>query len=127
MAGYKNTVEENVLDYVLTNESNTADGVFYLGFYLSDPTDTTLGAEVSGGSYVRQSITLARTGQVLNNTNEITFPEATADWGTIVAFALSKTVNGADQVMYGSLSPSKTVVAGEALKIEIGEFSQTID
>jgi len=128
MAGYKNSTEENVLDYVLANESPTGDGVFYLGLYLSDPTDTVTGSEVSGGAYARQPITLARTDQTLSNTNAITFPEATADWGTVVAFALSKTVSGStDQVMYGALSPSKVVVKGETLTIAIGQFTQTID
>ena len=127
MAGYKNTTEENVLDFVLTNESPTGDGVFYLGLYLSDPTDNTEGSEVSGGSYVRQSITLVRTDQTLSNTNAITFPEATADWGTVVAFALSTAATGGTQIMYGSLSPSKTVVNGETLTIAAGQFTQTID
>jgi hypothetical protein len=127
MAGYKNTTEENVLDFVLANESPTGDGVFYLGLYNSDPTDSTTGSEVTGGSYVRQPITLSRTNQTLSNTNTITFPEATANWGTVVAFALSTAASGGTQIMYGSLSPSKTVVTGETLTIAIGQFTQTID
>ncbi len=130
MAGYKNSTEENVLDYVLANESPTADGVFYLALYLSDPTDSTDGAEVeTTGSYARQSITLARTNQTLSNTNQLIYPEATVDWGTIVAFAICKggTRGASDQVMYGSLSASKTIAIGEQLIVEIGEFTQTID
>jgi len=131
MAGYKNLVEENVLDFVLSTESPTADGVFYLGMYLSVPTDNTTGAEVSIAStgYVRQAINLTRTNQVLSNTNLITFPQATADWGTAIAFAIHKTEAGVtdDQVMYGTLDASKTVVTGEQIIIEIGQFTQTID
>lgn len=133
MAGYKNTTEENVLDFVLANEKDPGEAVgdFYLGFYLSDPTDNTTGAEVSttGTAYVRQLISLARTGQTLSNTNQILFPTATADWGTLVAFAIHKTEAGVtnDQVMYGSLDASKTTVTGEQLVIEPGQFTQTID
>lgn len=126
MAGLKNNVEENVLDYILTNESPD-----YLGLYLSDPSDSLPGAEVTTGSYARQAITLVRdtNTQVLYNSNTITFPQATASWGTVVAFAVcvSGTTSTDDQVMYGSLTASKTVVAGETLVIDPGEFTMTID
>ena len=133
MAGYKNITEENVLDYVLNNEKDPGEavGVFYLGMYLTDPSHNTNGVEVTttGTAYARQQVTLTRTGQVLSNTNQLTFPEALADWGTVVAFAIHKTVAGVtdDQVMYGSLDASKTVVTGEQILIEIGQFTQTID
>ncbi|NRA42732.1 MAG: hypothetical protein HRU21_10575 [Pseudomonadales bacterium] len=129
MAGYKDLVEQDVVDMLIgvtPTSGITYSNTYLLGFYLSDPTDSTTGAEVTGGSYARQSITVSRSGNTLVNTNTITFPEATADWGTIVAFALIDSVSG-EQVMYGPLTPSKAVVTGETLTIKPGQFIQTVD
>ncbi len=122
MAGYKDTVEASILDYVLANESPD-----FISFYLTVPTDIVDGAEVSGGAYARQAITLTRTGQTVSNTNTITFPTATADWGTVVGFAINTLVTGGTQVMYGTLSPSKVILTGETITIEPGQFVHTLD
>jgi hypothetical protein len=122
MSGLKDSVEEAVLDYILGNENPS-----YIALFLTAPTDSTLGAEVSGGAYARQAITLTRTAQTLSNTNTITFPEATVDWGTVVAFAITTAVTAGTQVIYGNLPVSKTIVKDEEITIEIGEFTWTID
>lgn len=53
------------------------------------------GTEVSTGSYARVAATFAApSGGTMVNTGEITFPTATADWGTITEIALYTASSG---------------------------------
>lgn len=63
-----------------------------IGLYTTAPTDAAGGTEVSGGSYARVLATglwnaSASSAPVsTSNSGNITFPAATADWGTVTAF-----------------------------------------
>ena len=135
MAGYKRLVEQDSADIILgiaPTSGITYSDTYFLGLYLSDPTNTTTGGEVTAASYARQSMTLVRSADgsvnpILTNTNTVTFPQALEDWGTVVAFAPSDALTLGEQIMYGSLAASKDIVTGEQMIIGIGEFVQTID
>jgi hypothetical protein len=62
----------------------------FVSLHTSDPSDSGA-SEVSGGSYVRQSVTFTNAGTnptVASNNAVIQFPTATADWGVINHFGL---------------------------------------
>jgi len=90
-------------------------------------------SEVSGGAYARQAAGLsAAAGGLSSNAAEITFPTATAGWGTVTHVALvshqSNTNWGTDVhvLMWSPLDASKTIASGDIFKINTGDLDVTV-
>jgi hypothetical protein len=132
MAGLKVTYEQNVLNKVFRNTDFTSPATLYVGLYTTAPTDSTEGTEVSGGAYARQTITFgAPTGgapsQIVNSA-QVLFPEATANWGTIVAVALHSSATGTgNQVLWANVTTSKAINSGDQAAINASAFTITMD
>lgn len=80
-------LEAAILDHRL-GTPYTADDPLYIAAFTVAPTDAGGGTEVAGGAYARVAVALAnlsRSGSTISNDNIEEFPEATADWGTVVA------------------------------------------
>lgn len=93
MAGKSATQREVTLDFWLRGVAPSADSSLWLALYTTPPNKDGGGVEVSVGSYVPQEIIVTSaswddTTGTRTNANDITFPQATANWGTIVACAL---------------------------------------
>jgi hypothetical protein len=95
MSGMSDYWARKVLDHTTGKTSIGSLPTIYVALFTAAPTDAGGGTEVSGGSYAR----VATSGTTWNaaagsapastsNANSITFPTATADWGTVVAFGL---------------------------------------
>lgn len=108
-----------------------APATVYVALFTSAPTarDGTGAVEVSGGAYARQAIAssgwgavstsgsgLSAVEQILQSAN-VTFPAATANWGTIVGAALYDAVAGGNILDYGDLSSSQVVNSGNTFQI----------
>jgi len=128
MAEFTNYLENKLLDHVLNNASFTSPTTVYVGLFTATPTDTTSGTEVSGGSYARQvlSVTTASSGVVTSDA-DITFPQATANWGTIVALGIHDALSSGNLLMYTDLTTTKTIDAGDILKVSSGSLTVTLD
>lgn len=96
MAGGKtDALENSALDYELRAVAWTP-GDKYAGLFTVSPTADagTGGTEVSGGAYARQQITratgswAASSAGTTSNSNAITFPVATANWGRVLTLGL---------------------------------------
>jgi hypothetical protein len=73
--------------------------------------------EVSGGSYARQLAGLsAASGGLSSNAADITFPQATADWGVITHCALMDAITNGHVLMWTELDASKTINNGDTFK-----------
>jgi hypothetical protein len=84
--------------------------------------------EVSGGSYARQLAGLtAASGGASSNGADITFPQATADWGLITHCALMDAVTAGHVLMWTPLDASKQVNNGDTFKINAGDLDVTAD
>ena len=84
-----NYLETQLLNHVLRNTPYSGPTTVYVGLFTSAPGEAAGGTEVSGGSYARQAVTFsAPAPDSCSNTADVLFPLATADWGTIVAFAI---------------------------------------
>lgn len=87
----------------------------------------TLTNEVTDGAYARQLAGLgAPTDGAASNSGDITFPQATADWGTIQFAALMDAVSAGNVLMYSELDQNKTVNNGDTFKINAGDLDVTI-
>ena len=128
MAEFTNYLEDKLLDHVLNNTSFTSPTTVYVGLFTTAPTDSTAGTEVSGGSYARQvlSVSTASSG-VVTSDSDVTFPQATASWGTIVALGVHDADTSGNLLMYTDLTTSKTIDEGDILKVSSGSLTVTLD
>lgn len=128
MAEFTNYLENKLLDHVLNNTSYTSPTTTFVGLFTAAPTDTASGTEVSGGSYARQvlSVSTASDG-VVTSDSDITFPQATGNWGTIVAIGVHDALSSGNLLMYTDLTTSKTIETGDILKISSGSLTVSLD
>ena len=128
MAELSNYLENKLLDHVLRNVSYTSPTTVYVGLFTTDPTDAGSGSEVSGGSYARQilSVTTATAG-IVTSSADVTFPQATAQWGTISHIGLLDAVSSGNLLMHTPLTTSRTVEVGDVLKISTGSLTASLD
>ena len=134
MAGSKSDfLELEVLDHVLGNAAYTAPGSVYIALFTADPSDAGGGTEATGGSYARATVTNnatnwpnAAAGAKANGT-EITFAEATADWGTITAFGIFDAASAGNLLYWAELTTDKAVNNGDTAKFAVGDLDITED
>lgn len=128
MAEFSDYLENKLLDHVLRNVSYTSPTTTYVGLFTAAPTDTTSGTEVSGGSYARQplSVTTASAG-IVTSSGDVTFPQATANWGTISHIGILDALTSGNLLMYTPLTTSKTIETGDILKVSSGNLTVTLD
>ena len=128
MAELSNYLENKILDHVLRNTSYTSPTTVYVGLYTSDPADDNSGTEVTGGSYARQilSVTTATAG-IVTSSADVTFPQATAAWGTISHIGLLDAISSGNLLMHTALTTSRDVEVGDVLKIATGSLTASLD
>lgn len=88
--------------------------------------------EPSGGGYARVQVANtadnfpdASSGQKKNGAT-ITFPEATGNWGTVTHFVIYDAATGGNALMYGALTASKTIEAGDTASFDINALTISI-
>jgi hypothetical protein len=126
MSALSNYAEAELLDHLLAVGAFTAPTNVYAALSTADPLDTGAGiAEPAGGAYARQAVTFnAATGDPTecNNNGDITFPTATASWGTITHFALFDAVSGGNMLVHGALTSSRAVGDGDTFRFLNGNL-----
>ena len=134
MAGSKsNFLENELLDHVLGNAAYTAPATLYLALFTVAPTDAGAGTEVTGGSYARLSVTNnatnfpAASGGAKSNGVAFTFVTATANWGTVVAYAIFDALTLGNMLWWADLTVTKAVNSGDTASFPIGDLDFTED
>jgi hypothetical protein len=131
MAGSKTDYYENKMLEHLFETAYTAPDPLYIGLYTTVNSDSTPGTECSGGAYARESVAQGAgwttAGSATENASDITFPEATASWGTVVAFAICDAGAAGNQLYWGDLTASKSIDDGDTAKIPAGDLDITED
>lgn len=126
MTAMSDYLENELLDHVLKVGSWTAPTDIYVGLWTADDglEASTLTSEVSGGSYARTTATFgAAASGTSTNSADITFPTASAAWGTVNYCAIMENTNGTNVLYHGSLSASKVVNSGDTFKFNAGDLS----
>lgn len=102
----------------------------HIGLFTTTPADTgSGGVEVTGGSYARQA--LARNGTnwaaasgtapvTIASAVAVTFPEATAGWGTVTAWGYFTAITSGTLLFFAALTASKAVDSGDTANFAIG-------
>jgi hypothetical protein len=127
MAEMSNYLENALVNVTLRGTAFTAISTPYVALFTSDPTDAGTGTEVSGGSYARQSATFgAPSNGASVTTADITFPTATASWGTVGWIGIYDASTSGNLLYHTPLDTSKTIDTGDIFKISSGNLSVTL-
>lgn len=126
---FSNYAEGKVLDHVFGISAYTQPSL-YVALSTTDPTDAGTGiTEPSGDGYARVAHSgWSRSGDTVSNSSEVTFPQATASWGTITHFAVFDALTGGNMVAHGALASGGEAVNTDATpKFAVGDLSFTLD
>ena len=127
MSAMSNYLENALVNAVLRNTAYTSPTTVYAALFTTDPAEDASGTEVTGGSYARTAVTfVAPTNGATDNSADVTFPTATANWGTVTHAAIFDASTAGNMLFYGSLSPSKTVNNGDTFKFNTGDLDITL-
>jgi hypothetical protein len=122
-SGIGQSEANTILNSRFQNSSATGPATIYLAVFTAAPSDTGLGTEVSGGSYARQAVTCNSTNfpnasaGAITQANAVTWPTATANWGTITDEAYCAASSGGTQPLYwGDLTANQVINNGNTLQ-----------
>ena len=117
-------LEDKIINHVLRNTAYTSPTTVYAALFTVTPSDTGGGTEVSGNGYARQSVAFdapSPSGET-QNTAAITFPTATGDWGTIVAWGLFDALTTGNLLYWSLLDADKLLTSGKSFKFDVGNI-----
>ena len=129
MSAATDYTESLALNWLLTTNSSTRPTAWYIALFTTATTDAGGGTEVSTSStgYARQSIafTVATSSgsTKASNSATITFPTATANWGTVSYMAIYTASTGGTMLFHGPLVSARTITTGDAFQIATGNFT----
>jgi hypothetical protein len=132
MGSFSDYLELELLDHVFKTGAYSPATNLYIALCKStiadDDTGSTLPAEISGGSYVRTKCNTwdpASSGAT-ENSQVVTFPEATANWGTVTDFAICDKTTAGNMLGYGKLTTPKKIGTGDTAKFATGDIDVTL-
>jgi hypothetical protein len=126
MSEMSNFLENALINATLRNTTYTSPATVYISLWTSDPTDAGSGTEVSGGSYARTAVTMgAPSNGVSLNSADVTFPTATASWGTVGWIGINDALTTGNLLYHTPLDTAKTIDSGDIFKITTGNLSVT--
>lgn len=129
MSAASDYLENKVLDHVLTSTGYTAPTTRYLGLFTASTglESNSPSAEVSGGSYARQTVTFAAASSGQSATNAtVTFPTASGNWGTISHVAVMDASTGGNVLFWGAVTTSKTIETGDTFQVTSGNLTVSL-
>ena len=121
MAGKSVFLEEAVLNHVLRGVAFPTLTSTHIALFTAAPTDAGGGTEVSGGSYARVTVTRvtgswavpAGTPRLTDNAAAVTFPNPTANWGTVTHFGVYDAATVGNLLYWGILTTSRNILNGD--------------
>jgi hypothetical protein len=132
MSAASNYLETAIFNHVFRNTSYTSPATIYLALFTSTATAADLEAgtitnEVSGGSYARQAVTFgAPTNGVGSNSGTITFPTASAGWGTIRFVAVMDASSAGNVLWHAQLTSDVTINSGNTFQFNTGSVAPSV-
>ncbi len=113
----------------LRGVAEEAPPIVYAALFLSDPGPTGMGNEVVGGAYARVPIDWSAVSidptthdASISNSAIATWPEATADWGTITHLALMNALSGGKVLYSTALTTPRDIHKDDNIAIKVGKI-----
>ena len=133
MASMSDYLEQQILNHIFRNTAIfTPPANVYLALFTAAPSDSGGGTEVSGGSYVRKTVSTTTqwnapgVGGLTDNINAQAFVTATANWGTITHVGIFDAASAGNLLFHGALTTSKVVNNGDTFQFNAGDFDITL-
>jgi hypothetical protein len=131
MSGWVDAEEQDLLEYWFAGTALPVGPPTHIGLMTTAPSDdgTTGIAEVTGGAYARQAYAKNSTNwgsstaaqpSTIQNEVAVTFPEATANWGTVKAWGYWDASTTGTLLFFADLDTNKAVDSGDTAKFAIG-------
>jgi hypothetical protein len=129
--GLTDYAENKVLNFILVNTTDqTPPGSAgrYLSLHTTDPGDAASATEVSGGGYVRKTITFNTASGTSGSTTNSNAPTWTASGGswTVTYIGIWDASSAGNLLAYGPLTQSRTVADGDTLTFNASSITVTI-
>lgn len=126
-------LEVEIRKHIFRTGSFTKPTVLGVALFTAAPSDSGGGTEVTGGSYARVDVPpldanwsgASSTSGLTDNVSAITFPTATADWGTITHVGIFDATTAGNLLFHGALAASKVVNSGDTFSFAIGDLDIT--
>jgi len=119
-SNYLNTV---VLNEALRGVNWTPPSTVYLALFTVAPNASGGGTEVATGAYARQPVTFGTpVSQTVASTAAVTFPIATASWGTVTSFALFDAATAGNMLYFANLSAPRAIGVNDQMSFPIGQL-----
>ena len=117
-----------ILNHVLAVEHFQMPASVYLALYPDDPGDgADAFAELAAGGYQRTQIrfsTATNLGTIVSNA-VCEFPTALEDWGEIHGWAIFDQQTGGSPLDHGAFETARTILNGDACRVNAGELTIT--
>lgn len=138
MSAASDYLENAVLNHVLRNTAFTQPSGLWVALFnntsgnaLTNLEAGTLTDETvaTGTAYARQAVTFsASSGGSSSTSATVTFPTATASWGTITHVAImdNATRGSGNVLFYGAVTTSKTIDTGDTFQITSGNLTVSL-
>lgn len=118
-------IENQLLDALVGTSAYSVTTPIKLALMTANGSDSAPGTEVTGGSYVRQTIAFdaASSGQIANNAviNFTGMPSA-----TVVGIEIYDSAGTPKRLAYGALTANKTTASGDTLQFGIGSITLSL-
>ncbi len=130
MGSFADYWENKILDHIF-GKGDYAPPTIYVGLSTADPLDSASGlSEPDGNGYARAQTSAsdwnAASGGSLDNADDVTFAEATGNWGTVTHFALFDAATGGNMLAHGTLSQPRSVGNSETARFEAGALGVSL-
>lgn len=127
----KSDYAENKVNELLVGKTAFTLPTAHVALYTAAPTDAGGGTEVTGGAYARVATAgtdwAASSGGSISNANAITFPAATAAWGTVTHFGVFDAATAGNLLFWAALTTSKAIASGDTASFAAGALTHTED
>ena len=132
MTAFSDYLENELLDHTLKNLAFTSPSAVYVALatasFADDNSGTANEISTTGTAYARQAATFAAaSGGSASTSATITFPTATANWGTITHFGIYDASTAGYLLYHGALTASKVINNGDTFEIKAGNLTVTLD
>jgi hypothetical protein len=119
---------DNALLNHVFNTAYSPVATVYLALCTGSPgAGPSIANEVSGGAYARTAISFgAAASRGVTQSAGVTFPKATANWGTVSYYAVMDASSGGNMLASGSFSAGIPVVTGNTLTVASGQVAISI-
>jgi hypothetical protein len=127
-----NYLADALLNEVFRGTEYVTPATVYVALYTSDPTRADTGVEVTGGAYARQSVAFnvpadVTSKRTIENTADVVFPVATADWGLITHVGIRDALTVGNLLYYGPLNSSRSILSGDRMRCLAGELDLSLN